>query len=211
MPDQITQWDNRIREMVKDWESIRRRTTAATLARWEHHFAGMNAEYQGLLSRGLWVSGPADFLSIINRQQDERTHSRVLAWLLTPTGRHGLRNLVLMSLLRYYDAKHGSVQALSDQSTALAADCSYRVECSYWREGREADIVVLGNDFTLIIEMKVNAGEPAGQCDDLYANFKDEPGARFLFLTRDGSKPRTATAEETIRAFETISWLDIRL
>ena len=176
---------------------------------WENQFSPMNDEYQQLVSSGQWVSGPSDFFSIIGREQDERTHSRMLTWLLTPTGRHGLRNLVFMSLLRYYNSKHGNAEPRRTLSTEGATNCLYEVECSCWRNNREADVVVWGEDFTLVIEMKVNAEEQEKQCDDLYENFKGEPGARFLFLTRDGGEPTTATGHAKT-AFETISWPEVR-
>ena len=210
MSNQKDQWEKQFQEMEQEWRDIRQQQMASDMTRWEKQFAEISDEYQCLVSRGLWVSGPADFLSIINRAKDERTHSRVLAWLLTPTGRHGLRNLVFMRLLQYYDSKHGDAEAVPTQSIARAADCLYNVECSCWRNNREADIVVWGEDFTLVVEMKVNAGEPPTQCDDLYTNFKGEPGTRFLFLTRDGRKPVTATIPESQRAFETISWPQVR-
>ena len=210
MSEHIRRWENRFQDIDQEWHEIRNRNTAIGVTRWQDQFARMNAEYLGLVSRGLWVHGPTDFLGVINLAEDERTHSRVLAWLLTPTGRHGLRNLVLLSLLRHYDSKQGGMEAMPDQAVALTADNSYRVECSCWRNGREADIVVWAKDFTLVIEMKVNAGEAAKQCEDLYANFKGEPGTRFLFLTRSGRMPVTATSPETQRAFETISWPEVR-
>lgn len=210
MSDQIGQWEEQFLEMEREWGKIRQQKITSDMTRWEKQLAEMSDEYQCLVVRGLWVSGPTDFLSIINRAEDERTHSRMLAWLLTPTGRHGLRNLVLMRLLRHYDSKHGDAEAVPAQSIARATDCLYKVECSCWRNNREADIAVWSEDFALIVEMKVNAGEPPTQCDDLYTNFKGEPGARFLFLTRDGRKPITATTPDAQRAFETISWPEVR-
>ena len=204
------QWEDKFDVMGREWMDIRHQKESRDVRRWQTQLAEMSGEYGSLVARGLWVSGPADFLGVINLAEDERTHSRVLAWLLTPTTRHGLRNLVLLSLLRHYDWKHGDEEAIPDPSNTLASDISYRVECSCWRNGREADIVVWGEDFTLIVEMKVNADEQANQCDDLFANFGGEPGARFLFLTRDGSNPFTATTQEAQRAFEAISWPEVR-
>ena len=210
MSDQMCRWEEAFRVMECEWKKIHQQKMASDMIRWEERFAKMNDEYQRLVSCGQWVSGPSDFLSIIGRQEDERTHSRMLAWLLTPTGRHGLRNLVLMRLLQHYDSKRGDAEAMQAQSISRAADCLYNVECSCWRNNREADIVVWAEDFTLVIEMKVNAGEQEKQCDDLYENFKAEPGRRFLFLTRDGEKPETATTPDAQREWETISWPKVR-
>lgn len=212
MSDQIPQWEDQFPEMQREWREMHQQKMASDTTRWEKQFAGMSDEYQCLVARGLWVSGPSDFFSIIERAEDERTHSRVLAWLLTPTGRHGLKNLLLEHLLEHYDAKHaqrGNACPRQCRPIALTVDRFKK----YRNDNREADVVVWGEDFTLVIEMKVNAGEPPAQCDDLYKNFKGEPGsgqkAAFLFLTRDGGAPTTATGDAK-RAFETISWPQVR-
>ena len=209
MSAQVRRWENRLLELAQEWKQDSDRQTQSDLSRWNRHFAGMHVEYQGLVSGGLWVSGPADFLNIIGRAEDERTHSRILAWLLTPADRHGLGNLVLLSLLNYYDSRQGGLSTMPAVQISAAANCLYKVDCSFWLNGREADIVARGDDFTLVVEMKVNAGEPTSQCDDLYTNFANEPGARFLFLTRDGRRPTTATTVEAQRAFLTISWPEV--
>ena len=84
------------------------------------------------------------------------------------------------------------------------------VDCFHWKNGREADIVVRGDDFTLVIENKVDADESPEQCEDLYLNFRDEPGALFLFLTPDGRAPTTASTQRARTAFKAISWPQVR-
>ena len=85
-----------------------------------------------------------------------------------------------------------------------------KVNFSYWRNDREADVVVWGDDFTLVIENKVDAPERPHQCDDLYSNFKSETAPLFLFLTPDGREPRTATTQGAQRAFRILSWPEVR-
>ena len=207
MSDQMRHWEEAFRVMECEWKKIHQQKIARDMIRWEARFAKMNDEYQRLVSCGQWVSGPSDFLSIIGRQEDERTHSRMLAWLLTPTGRHGLRNLLLINLLQHYDSKQAKCGKAYPSQIQPAVRA---VNCSYWRNEREADIVVWGERFTLVIEMKVNAGESPTQCDDLYENFRREADARFLFLTRNGDPPTTAVDPVAERAFETISWPEVR-
>lgn len=210
MPGQARQcqWEDKFGVMEREWKDIRRQKESRDLRQWETQLAEMSDEYESLVGRGLWVSGPEDILSIIGRAEDERTHSRILAWLLTPTGRHGLGNRALTRLLMHYDVQHGAVDEAEVGIGTKDADHLYEVECSYWRNGREADIYARGEDFSLVIEMKVNAAESTAQLTDLHANFNTE-GARFLFLTRDGGKPTTATGDAQ-RDFETISWPQIR-
>ena len=209
MSEKVRCWEDEFQEMRMEWNEIRQRKLASGMERCREEFERIHDAYRALVSRGLWVSGPADFLSIINRAEDERTHARMLAWLLTPTGRHGLGNSVLIRLLRHYDLKHGDADSAQKQFIVPETDCLYKVESSCWRNNREADIVVWGEDFTLVIEMKVNAGEPPTQCADLYTNFS-APGARFLFLTRHGDEPTTVTTKASRHAFETISWPQVR-
>ena len=129
----------------------------------------------------------------------------MLAWLLTPTGRHGLRNLLVARFVNHYDSQHGN--AYQPQARPIVRTVS---RFSRGRDNREADVVVWGEGFTLVIEMKVDAGEQEKQCDDLYENFKAEPGPRFLFLTRTGYKPETATTPDAKRYWKTISWPQVR-
>ena len=205
MLNQTRQWEDQFQAMEGEWEGIRQQNMRDVITAWGQAMTEMSHEYQGLVDAGRWVSGPSDFFSIIERAEDERTHSRMLAWLLTPTGRHGLRNLFLKRLLEHYDSRHGS--AYPPQVRPIAHTVG---RFSRGRDNREADVVVWGEGFTLVIEMKVNAGEQEKQCDDLYENFKAEPGPRFLFLTRTGCKPETATTPDAQRDWKTISWPQIR-
>ena len=146
------------------------------------------------------MTGPSDFLAIINLARHENTHSRVLAWLLTPTARHGLGCSLAERLVEHCVGK------LSGNPLAVK-----KVTFSEWRHGRQADLVVWGDGFTLIIENKVDAGEQPRQADDLYANFKSQTGPLFLFLTPDGREPLTATDPDAQRAFQCISWPSVRM
>ena len=119
--------------------------------------------------------------------------------LLNPTGRHGLGCALVRRLV-----EHCTVEPVP---ASLAVRT---VTFSEWRNDREADLVVRGEDFTLVIENKVDASEQPRQCDDLYSNFKNERAPLFLFLTPDGRKPRTATALCAQRAFRTLSWPEVR-
>ena len=85
-----------------------------------------------------------------------------------------------------------------------------KVAFSQWRNDREADLVVWGENFTLVIENKVDALEQPDQCDDLYENFRNEVAPLFLFLTPDGRKPGTVTTPGAQCAFKALSWLDVR-
>lgn len=197
--DRISSWQAHIRAMQSEWEEIAERQTRALLADWYEAMSEMRGQHDRLVSDGLWVGGPSDFLDIIGLARDENTHSRMLEWLLLPTARHGLGC--------------GLVRRLVERCTGEPASVPVavrRVVFSYWRNGREADLVVWGQDFTIIIENKVDASEQPDQCDDLYENFKNEIAPLFLFLTPSGSQPFTATTPESQRAFTALSWPEIR-
>ena len=175
------------------------RRTRVLLADWRRVMSEMRRRHEGLIADGLWVTGPSDFLDIIGRARDENTHSRMLQWLLNPTCRHGLGCALVRCLVEHCAVKPVPVPfAVS------------KVTFSQWRNGREADLVVWGDDFTLVIENKIDAPEQPRQCDDLYLNFKHENAPLFLFLTPDGRKPCTATLPGAQSAFKTLSWPEVR-
>jgi len=192
-------WREQFREMDRDWSGILARQEEALLSDWRRAISGMQSQHDRLVAHGRWVTGPSDFLGIINLARHENTHSRVLKWLLTPTARHGLGCSLAERFVEHCGGKPpGKPLAVKE------------VRFSEWRHGREADLVVRGDGFTLIIENKVDAGERPRQANDLYANFKSETAPLFLFLTPDGRKPLTATNPDAQRAFRCISWPSVR-
>ncbi len=163
---------------------------------WREAMSEMRHRQDQLVSEGKWRAGPSDFLKIIGRERDENTHSRMLGWLLDPTGRHGLGSALVRRLTEHCaDRRQGVVR---------------KVKVSEWRNNREADLVVRGDDFTLVIENKIDATEQPGQCDDLYGNWRNENAPLFLFLTPDGREPCTATTPNAQSAFRTLSWTQMR-
>ncbi len=185
--------------MEREWDEIAVRRTRMLLDEWREAMTEMRCRHDRLVSDGLWLTGPSDFFEIVGLARHENTHSRLLGWLLTPTARHGLGCEFVDRLVEHCTGKPVSVP--------LAVR---KVAFSVWRNDREADLVVWGENFTLVIENKVDASEQPGQCDDLYKNFKIEKAPLFLFLTPDGRKPCTATTPCSQRAFKTLSWPEVR-
>ncbi len=188
-----------MRAMDRQWTDISARRARALLTDWNEAMSEMRCQHDRLVSAGLWVTGPSDFLDIIGLARDENTHSRMLKWLLTPTARHGLG----CGLVK------GLVEHLTGEPVPAPMAVS-RVDFSHWRNEREADLVVWGQNFTLIVENKVDASEQPDQCDDLYENYKSEIAPLFLFLTPDGRWPLTATTPEARGTFKAISWPEVR-
>jgi hypothetical protein len=184
--------------MEREWREIAMRRTRELVADWRDAMSAMRRRHDRLVADGLWVGGPSDFLGIIDQARAENTHSRMLAWLLNPTRRHGLGFGLVRRLLEHCSGE-----------PVPAAPAVRTVKFFEWRHDREADLVVWGEDFTLIIENKVDADEQPDQCDDLYENFKNESAPLFLFLTPDGRAPCTATTPGAKRAFRTVSWPEV--
>ena len=197
--DQVPSWEAHFRAMEREWSEISARRTTALLADWHGDISGMRRQHDRLVADSLWLTGPSDFLDIIGLARHENTHSRMLAWLLNPTRRHGLGCALVRRLVEHCTGTP------APERLAVKG-----VTFSHWRNGREADLVVWGEAFTLIIENKIDACEQTDQCDDLFKNFKTENKPLFLFLTPEGRKPCTVTAPPAQRAFRTLSWPDIR-
>lgn len=184
----------RFRGMRRQWKRIE----SARVEEWVRTMRKMSAQQQRLVREGHWLSGPSDLMAIMRRERDELAHTYVLRWLLDPMGRHGLGTAVVERLV----ARCGGHS--DDDAVAVR-----HVDASYKGKGREADIVVWGRSFTLVIEIKIDADEQRCQCEDLYKNFRREVGPLFLFLTPDGRRPRTAYSPEARRAFRVLSWRQV--
>lgn len=170
------------------------------LDKWRESMAQMIERQDELAAEGKWVSGPADMLGIAQVARNEMVHTRMLAWLLDPRGKHRLGDAVLRRVVG-----HATAQGEAPNPPLVVRS----VHVSHWLNHTEADIVVFGWDFTLVIEVKVDAGEQEEQCDRLYKNYGSEPGPLFLFLTPGGWPPHTATGAAQ-SAFKTVSWTQVR-
>ena len=187
-------------ELVDQLEAEWLQATAprVDIAGWQAGFDEAAAEYAEIRARGGWVSGRADFFGILGLGRAELTHSAMLAWLLGPEGRHGFGRRFLDALI----ARH-----IPDLDPA-----AFRVRdvaCEVQRTETRADIVVWGDVATIVVEVKVDAGEGPRQCDRLYDRFADNPDPRFIFLTPSGRAPLTATGDAA-KAYASMSFADIR-
>lgn len=165
---------------------------------WQAGFDEAAAEYAEIRARGAWVSGRADFFGILGLGRAELTHSAMLAWLLDPEGRHGFGRRFIDQLV-----------AVHIPDLDPAAFRVRDVECEVQILETRADIIVWGDAATIVIEVKVDAGEGPRQCDRLYERFSDNPDPRFVFLTPSGRAPLTASGDAA-EAFCSISFADVR-
>lgn len=200
----ISTWEPRIDHIRAEWRAVTELPTPSM-----PRFEQVKREAGDLISAGRWTSGPPDLLSILGRQRHELTHSRVIGWLLNPTGSHELGRAFLCPLL---DAvwpgealmRTGAV-IVETEVTSAAFDPDGRL-----RESR-ADIVVRGDRLTVVIENKLDAGEGHDQCERLYWGWAAEPGdTGWLFLTTTGRGPVTATSDEARAAWRSLSYEQFR-
>lgn len=196
----MTDLETRYRAMLVDWRAIGAGGEPSPLERWERAYAELVADQQDLTERGLWVSGRTDLLGILGRGRREVDHTAILGWLLDPAMPHRLGTRFLARFL-----SRCCPGRTFDQSRLWHV----RVRCEECREHGRADLILRGDRLTLVVEAKVDHVERPNQCDDLYRDYGDEPGAAFAFLTPGGERPTTATGTAAV-AFVSVNFADVR-
>jgi hypothetical protein len=172
-------------------------------------FSEIKSQADALINAGRWTSGPFDMLSVLGRQRDELVHSRLIGWLMAPTGRHGLGRAFLSGFVDALWPGEGLLRTgpvlVETEVSGMGMDDDGRLH-----EAR-ADIVVRGDGLTIVIENKLDAGEQPEQCERLYWGWAAEPGdKRWVFLTPSGRVPVTTTSEAARGAWRTMSYRGLR-
>lgn len=153
-------------------------------------------ESDGLERLEAW-SGRFNVFEALGAVRSELRHSNVLAWLLDPSGSHGLGTAFLDPFLRY-----ASRRAREDEDVAgEAVPTPFDVDgwdlsgAEIRREWRNVDLLVLdrANGFVCAVENKVFSGEHSGQLrryrELVAAAFPDARHRLFLFLSPGGVAP----------------------
>ena len=123
----------------------------------------------------------------------ENKHSDFLAWLLDPTGTHGLGDDFLRLVVRYV-AERALTLGLPGP-TPFQADAWDYSDSEVRREWRRIDVFVRDdrNGFACVIENKVNIREHSGQLGRYRRTVETElPGHRarlYVLLSPDGAEP----------------------
>jgi len=174
---------------------------------WPATLERLQADEDTMRDAGMWISGYSDLLHIAKVSEGELVHSNVVAWLLTPTARHGLGGALLRAILE------AGWPGLPVPNTARAI-----VEREVTRDYRIADIVITMGQTRVVIENKVWSDESDCQCEDLYQLWSDGVSdVRFLLLTLDGHPPRQTRTRSAADAWRSLSyaslvaWLDAAL
>jgi hypothetical protein len=175
----------------------------------DQRLAEVRAEAAALKATGRWVSGSADLLSVIGQGRQELVHTRILAWLVDPIGRHGMGDLFLRRLLATlwpddeFDVQH--VRVSREQSSIGVAEGEDELLSA------RADLVIRLPSDTIVIENKVDAAEQPRQCERLFRAFQREPARiHYVFLSPSGRHPATVETDLARLAWTPLSYLSLR-
>lgn len=196
----------RFKQVQAEWHALHTLSPVSL-----ERFALVKRQADALVDQGLWVSGPPDMLRVLRRHRDELFHSRLLAWLIVPTNRHALGRAFLVGLADRLWPEEGLLR--SGPVTVETEVPGEGVDESGQLRAAIADIVIRGDDATIIIENKVDAGEQPNQCERLYwafASHEDGGDVRWVFLTPSGRAPRTAPREPALSAWRTMGYGEVR-
>ena len=132
---------------------------------------------------------PIGLFEVMDFGRLETAHTRMLSWLLDSKESHQFGTLFLDELLKLFSDE------IYDTSLGYEVKCESNLNENNDRVGR-ADILVLGNDWLLIIEAKTDSNERKDQLSDYdgwiekinYINSRKTK----IFLTKDRSIPKTS-------------------
>lgn len=171
--------------------------------------ASQLAEFFSLLAEPLSaVQHPSlqfDPWEIAGLQRKEVPNTAVLAWLLDPYGSHGFGRLPLQVLLRLIRG-----QNRHDIPADFSQSCHIQTETSPTGDDiSRVDIEISANNFFLLIEVKIDAGEQEKQvaryCRDAEIRAVNRPWA-VVFLTPQGRRPLTGNPDLAVESVPCLSW-----
>ena len=124
-----------------------------------------------------------NIFSILGMQRDEtRTHSRFLAELLNPKGRHGEGSVFLRDFI------HETLGLKTEIGPPIRVSRELPTEAQ-----RRVDLVVETSELLLGIEVKVDAGDQPAQLFDYYRELEQRAAGRkdfvLVYLTLNGKAP----------------------
>jgi PD-(D/E)XK nuclease superfamily len=138
-------------------ESLR----ASDIGRLEGFLAGFSVARNALVASRREGSY-TDIWQIVAIGRDEVRNSRVLHWMLNPSGSHGQQGDLLQSLLARIAIRAGNDSVLAP-GHLLDAYVAY-LESDFDNDGKSrVDIVIDGTDALLFIEVKIDASEGKDQ------------------------------------------------
>lgn len=164
---------------------------------WAADFDRMVRTQRALLSQGAWLAGPNDLLGIVQLHRWERAHSAALGWLLDPVGAHGLGAAMLRSFLQATHLSGSEVQEPVEVVLEANGGSAF------------ADVLVRSRNWTLVVEVKIDAVEQKEQAMRLWSDWRDEVSPTFVYLTPSGRGTTTHVTEECREAWIPMRWRDV--
>jgi hypothetical protein len=188
-------WAAKLAELTENWQATvaeEARLASTLVEGWLERLEDLRERQSVLVERGDWRGGPRTLLAAIGVHHRELPLTAGLAWLLRPDGHHGLGAGMLARLLHELGV------------AGVGATGAVRVVREETRELTRADLVVYGDDWTVVVEAKTHALEQNEQLDRLHRLWQDEASPVFAFLTRGSRLPVTAVA--SIASWRNLSW-----
>lgn len=143
----------------------------------------------------------ADIWSVIGLKRNEVNTARILTWLLDPSGSHGYQDAILSALWQQIPSalqpfELGTAKRTRRETVPLG-DTQNRV-----------DIEIEGDDFLLVIEVKIDAGDQPDQVSRYLHAAKTKAGARNL--SRYGVLYLTCARNASdLKGCVPVTWLDV--
>ncbi|MBI5266365.1 MAG: PD-(D/E)XK nuclease family protein [candidate division Zixibacteria bacterium] len=145
-----------------------------------------------------------NLLSIFRVEDNELTHSNVLAWLLDPRGNHGLGGAFLKQILKvvFGAGFHGGIDEFEIDSMNLR-------DVQILREWQNIDLFIHADRFTVCIENKLWSGEHSNQLSKyrhtITSAYPKHQNA-FVYLTPYGAIP---TDGQDACIYQTMAYSDV--
>lgn len=201
-------WEPDFDDLESEWATlVSPPARPVDLTAWTARLIGVDPAPQYLVDQQLWAVGPHDLLHVVGLNRWERAHAAALAWLCKPYAGHGLGGSLLDALLSRTGipvSLGGPVRVVLDESrlVRLANDESAAPR------NTNADIVVRGSGWALVIELRIDAADSGDHASRLVEGWRDEPNVRFLWLSRTGATP-LQVLEQHDNIWSTLTWSDL--
>jgi hypothetical protein len=187
------------------WQALVGRIVLPT----EEAFAAVAADADALRAAGKWVSGPSDLLTLLGRHRDELFHSRLIGWLMRPSGQHQLGDRFLRAF--FAEVLPGVAPVTRTVDVALEETREGVSAVTGEPVAARADLVLYLDGTMVVVENKVDAGEQANQCERLYWPWAaDGVDTYWVFLSPSGRAPITANSDQAREAWRSMSYHQVR-
>lgn len=179
----ITELAQRLERFLLQQKPLLHQEKPATVLVEPERLSGLLAELSPLIAERASIGDTADIWTVVGLDRNEVRTARILTWLLDPRGSHGFRGTILSALWQEIPTERRpfslGVPQRSRREIIPLGDAQNRV-----------DIEIEGDDFLLIIEVKIDAVERLDQLNRYMEAAKKKAAARnlarhgLLYLTR---------------------------